>query len=152
MKFILTTLLLLLGATSFAQRINGIDFLKDNPEYLEVIVSSRTLSSKLNLFIDYGQPTKFLSNNKKDMLVTDNDNQPLEFYSLIGIFNYMNSIEYDLDRIITKKVNDGVQYNNYIFRKKKNYTNSNTCNHCSSSTHINDHNPFTEKVEIDVTQ
>ncbi|WP_010252775.1 hypothetical protein [Myroides injenensis] len=152
MKIILTTFLLLLGATSFAQRINGIDFLKDNPEYLEVIVSSRGLSTKLNLLIDYGQPTKLLSNNKKEMLVTDNNGNPLEFYSRIGIFNYMNSIDYNLDRIITRKVDDGIEHNYYIFRKKKNYPYTNTCNHCSSSTLSNDYNPFTENVKIEVSQ
>lgn len=121
---LLLLLIALFTTTTYAQKVGNIPVTEIDATYIEVYLSSTTLSTKKQVYIDYGQKTKYSFNNKQRLLNNDDDT-PMIFYSHIGALNYMDKLGYELIKTYQIKTEDiTLQY--FILRKKSSSSNGNT--------------------------
>lgn len=107
-KFILFVCLSFFVASSgISQTVNGIPLNELNTEYIRVSAREITLSRKINIDLDYGQPYRI-----KNTRVIDKNGKDMEFNSMIQVLNFMNDIGYEL-------VHGGDNISSFLLRKKK---------------------------------
>jgi len=117
MKNIFLSFSLLFCLVSFGQTINGIPIKDLDVQYLQILGTSKMMSSKLTITIDIGQKTKFFSSNSDATLLKDENGEGLIFNSMIDALNFMSSNGYDFvtANIITV---GGQNVYHYLMRKK----------------------------------
>lgn len=103
------SLSLLIAASGFSQSVNGIPLkeLNEHAQYIRVSERTITLSRKVNIYIDYGQPYKI-----KNTRVMDKDGTEMQFNSMIEVLNFMSTLGYEL-------VNCGDSVSSFLMRKKE---------------------------------
>lgn len=118
MKKILITFTLLFSLVSFGQTINGVAIKDLDVQYLQIIGTSKFMSSKLNIRIDIGQRTKLISSNSDVAGIKDANGEVLIFNSIIDALNFMsaNGYEFVTSNIVTEQ-GENVYY--YLMQKKK---------------------------------
>lgn len=118
MKKLLLIITFLIGVSSYGQTINGV-LLKDlDVEYLQIVGTTKLMSTKLIITIDVGQKTKLFSSNTDETLLKDSDGQALVFNSMIDALNFMSSNGYDF--VTSEVITVGSQnVYHYLMRKKK---------------------------------
>lgn len=85
----------LVSIAFYGQTINGTPLKDLDVEYLQIVGTSKMMSSKLTIAIDIGQKTKFFSSNKDETLLQDKNGEGLIFNSMIDALNFMSSNGYD---------------------------------------------------------
>ncbi len=97
MKKILLGISFLFSLSSVAQTINGIPIMDLEVEYLQILGTSKMMSTKLTITIDIGQKTKYISmsNNSDVTLLKDENGQGIIFNSMIDALNFMSANGYD---------------------------------------------------------
>ncbi|MEO7978980.1 hypothetical protein [Flavobacterium sp.] len=95
MKKLLLSLTLLFSFASFGQTINGIPIKDLDVQYLQIIGTSKMLSSKLTIAIDIGQRTKLFSSNTDATLLKDENGEGIIFNSMIDALNFMSANGYN---------------------------------------------------------
>ena len=117
MKKLLLIITILLGVSSYGQTINGIPLKDLDVEYLQIVGTTKMMSSKLTITIDIGQRTKFFSSNVDETLLKDANGEGLVFNSMIDALNFMSSNGY---AFVTSEVittgNQNVYH--YLMRKR----------------------------------
>lgn len=91
--------------------------LKDlDVQYLQILGTSKMMSSKLTITIDIGQKTKFFSSNSAATLLKDENGEGVVFNSMIDALNFISSHEYEFvtANIITVS---GQNVYHYLMRK-----------------------------------
>jgi hypothetical protein len=78
---------------SFSQSVNGIPLTKlhDTAEYIHVSGIPITLSRKININIEYGQPYR-----TKNTRVMNDDGNQMQFNSMVEVLNFMSTLGYEL--------------------------------------------------------
>lgn len=90
MKKILLSLCVILGSYFLnAQTVNDIPLKDIDVEYVRIVGTSKLLTTKLTIEIDFGQRTKFFSSGK-ETIVKDMDGKPIDFNSMIDALNFMS--------------------------------------------------------------
>jgi len=117
MKRLLLLLTLLFSLASFAQTINGIPVENLDVQYLQIIGTSKYMSSKVKITIDIGQRTKLLSSNNETARLKDKNGEVLIFNSIIDALNFMAAYGYEF--IHSNIVADGGENVYYYLMKKK---------------------------------
>lgn len=118
MKKILITFTLLFSLVSFGQTINGVAIKDLDVQYLQIIGTSKFMSSKLNIRIDIGQRTKLISSNGDAAGIKDANGEVLIFNSIIDALNFMSANGYELvTSNILAEQGENVYY--YLMQKKK---------------------------------
>ena len=117
MKKLLLTLTLLLSLTSFAQTVNGISIQDLDVEYLQIIGTSKYMSSKVKVSIDIGQRTKLMSSNNDTARLKDKNGEVWVFNSIIDALNFMAGYGYEF--IHSNIVAEGGENVSYYLMKKK---------------------------------
>jgi len=95
MKKILLTLSFtcILGlSAAFSQTVNDIPIKDVDVEYIQIVGTSKLLSNKVTIEIDFGQENKFWS--AKDTQVKDENGKLVVFNSMIDALNFMSSNGY----------------------------------------------------------
>ena len=112
---------LLISFTSFiqanSQTVNDIPIKDIDVEYVQIVGTSRILSSKLTIEIDFGQENKLFSSNK-DTRVKDADGKNMIFNSMIDALNFMTKNGYEFVQAYAFAVQNQNVYH-YLLRKKK---------------------------------
>ena len=88
--------LILFSAISFtaqSQSINGILLADIDVEYVQIVGTSKLLSTKVTIELDFGQHNKFFS--QKDSQLVDPNGKKIVFYSMIDALNFMNNNGYN---------------------------------------------------------
>ena len=118
MKKLILSLTLLIALASFGQTINGIPIKDLDVQYLQIVGTSKFMSSKLNIRIDIGQRTKLMSGNGDVAGIKDANGEVLIFNSIIDALNFMSANGYELvtSNIVTEK-GENVYY--YLMQKRK---------------------------------
>ncbi|WP_460923106.1 hypothetical protein [Pontibacter brevis] len=96
MKKLLLTLSLtcFLGlSASFAQTVNDVPIKDVDVEYIQIVGTSKILSNKVTIEIDFGQENKFWS--AKDTQVKDENGKLVVFNSMIDALNFMSKNGYE---------------------------------------------------------
>jgi hypothetical protein len=115
--FRLTLITVLLNFTVNAQTVNDIPIKDLDVDYIQIVGSSKFLSTKLIIQLDFGQRTKFFSAGR-ETIVKDADGNALEFNSMIDALNFMskNGFEFVNAYIVTTN-NQNVYH--YILKRKQ---------------------------------
>lgn len=115
-------LLLIAFSTAFlntkAQTVNNIPINELDVDYVQIVGTSKLMSNKLTIEIDFGQNTKFFSSGK-ETIVKDEDGKNTVFNSMIDALNFMtkNGFEFVNAYAITVSSNQNVYH--YLLRKKR---------------------------------
>jgi len=117
MKKFFITALLLTSLTFQAQTVNDVPLKDMDVEYIEIVGSSKFMSTKLTVSLDFGQHTKMFSSGKETLL-KDADGKLVEFNSMIDALNFMSENGYDFTTAYTVTTNNQNVYH-YILRKRK---------------------------------
>ena len=118
-KKVFTVLILLL---SFSPAISQEIMVNDQPigeidvKYLEIVGTSRGLSDKMNIEIDFGQDTKFFSGNKQTR-VEDETGKRIKFNSMIDALNFMDKHGFKfVQAYVVEAKNDEIYH--YLMKRK----------------------------------
>lgn len=112
----LSILLLSFLAVSYSQSVNGIPLDKIETEYIQIVGTSKFLSNKVNIQLDFGQHDKMFS--AKDTQVRDENNKQVTLNSMIDALNFMTKYGYEFVQAYAFSVGNQNVYH-YLLRKKK---------------------------------
>lgn len=105
----------ILGAQS--QTVNDIPLKDIDVNYVEIVGTSRVLSSKLTVEIDFGQENKLFSSDK-DTRIKDANGKNMIFNSMIDALNFMTTNGYEFVQAYAVIVSNQNVYH-YLLRRKK---------------------------------
>ena|SRR5687767_11086629 len=106
--FIATILCMAFISRIDAQTVNDIPLKDVNVEYVQIVGTTKLLSTKLTIDIDFGQRNKVWSG--KDTQIKDVDGKRMEFNSMIDALNFMTTNNYEFS-------NQNVYH--YLLKKRK---------------------------------
>ena len=120
MKHLLFTLTFLFSLSSFSQTINGVPIDEIDTPYVQIVGSSRLMSNKVNIELNFGQNTKFFGNSRKESAILDANGKQVKFNSMVDALNFMVSNGYELDQAyaFVPDGGSGPVYH-YLLRKRK---------------------------------
>lgn len=89
MKNLILFFLLCVSFSMSSQTVNNIPLKDIDVEYIQIVGTSRMMSDKVNIEIDFGQDTKFFGSNKRKK-IRDKKGNKVKFNSMIDALNYMS--------------------------------------------------------------
>lgn len=101
----------------YSQTVNDIPLKDIDVEYIQIVGSSRLLSNKLTIEIDFGQENKFFSSDK-DTRVKDVNGKNMIFNSMIDALNFLSANGYAFVQAYAFSVGNQNVYH-YLMRKNK---------------------------------
>ena len=105
-----------LGAQS--QTVNDIPLKDIDVNYVEIVGTSRVLSTKLTVEIDFGQENKLFSSDK-DTRIKDANGKNMIFNSMIDALNFMTTNGYEFVQAYAVIVSNQNVYH-YLLKKRSN--------------------------------
>jgi len=76
-----------------SQTVNGIPLEQIDVDYVQIVGTSKSLSNKVTIDIDFGQHDKFFKS--KDTQIIDENGKKLIFNSMIDALNFMSKNGYE---------------------------------------------------------
>ena len=114
---ILIFLLFVFGlSTSFSQTVNGVPIKDIDVDYMQIVGTSRFMSNKVTIEIDFGQKNKYWS--AKDTKVKDENGKLMKFNSMIDALNFFSKNGYEFVTAYAFSVDNQNVYH-YLMKKKK---------------------------------
>lgn len=110
------TVSFLMATGARAQTVNIIPISQIETEYIQIIATTKLLSTKVTVDIDFGQRNKAFA--LKDTEIRDGNNQVVNFNSIIDALNFMSANGYEFVQAYTVNISNTVVYY-YVMRKKK---------------------------------
>lgn len=101
-----------------AQTVNDIPINQLDVEYVQIVGTSKLLSTKLTIEIDFGQNTKFFSTGK-ETIVKDENGKNMVFNSMIDALNFMTKNGFEFVNAYAISVSSTQNVYHYLLRKKK---------------------------------
>ncbi len=114
-KFLIL-IFLIFSVFALSQTVNDKPLSEIDVEYVQIVGTSKLLSNKLTIEIDFGQEDKFFS--AKDTQLKDKEGKMLVFNSMIDALNFMSKNGYDFVNAYVITVNNQNVYH-YLLKKKK---------------------------------
>jgi hypothetical protein len=120
MRKLTIIILMLLSVNTFAQTINGMDIgdLKNESEYIQILGTSKLLSSKVTITIDFGQRNKLFS-GKDDGRIVDKNGKSIVLNSMIDAINFMSENGYVFVNAYAITIGNQNVYHYMMKRKSK---------------------------------
>ena len=116
MKKLFILSLITLSVLSFAQTVNDVPLKDIDVDYVQIIGTGRSLSTKVNVEIDFGQETKSIS-FKNGTNIKDERGRNVKFNSMMDALNFMSANGYVFQfAYTTNNEKDEAVY--YILKKK----------------------------------
>lgn len=106
-RLVLVTLLTLFSLMNYAQEPVKFD-------YCEIVGTGRFLSNKVTVEIDFGQETKFFSDNR----YKDQNGKNVVFNSMVDAMNFMGKQGWEFVQAYVVSVNDNSAVYHYVLKKK----------------------------------
>lgn len=98
-----------------AQTVNGIPIKDIDVEYIQIVGTSKLLSTKVTIDIDFGQRDKAFV--FKDTEIRDEANKPIAFNSMIDALNFMTSHGYEFVQAYAYATSSNQSVYHYLLRK-----------------------------------
>jgi len=117
-KIIFTLFTALISVVSFSQTVNDIPLKEIDVEYVQIVGTSKFLSTKVTIEIDFGQKTKFFSSGKETD-IKDEKGEKLVFNSMIDALNFMVENGFEFVNAYAISVGNQNVYH-YLLRNTKN--------------------------------
>ena len=116
MKKLFILFLISLSALAFSQTVNDVPLKDIDVDYVQIIGTGRSLSTKVNVEIDFGQETKSIS-FKNGTNIKDERGRNVKFNSMMDALNFMSANGYVFQfAYTTNNEKDEAVY--YILKKK----------------------------------
>nr|WP_298004967.1 hypothetical protein [uncultured Flavobacterium sp.] len=119
-KIILSFFALFLSLAAFSQTVNEIPIKEIDVEYVQIVGTSKLLSTKLTIEIDFGQRTKFFSSGK-ETIVKDESGEKMIFNSMIDALNFMSKNGFEFVNAYAITIGNQNVYH-YLLRNTKKLT------------------------------
>ena len=116
-KLILLFAFAFIGQQAFSQTVNDIPIKEIDVAYVQIVGTSKLMSTKLSIRIDFGQETKFFSGGR-EAIVKDASGKPTKFNSMIDALNFMNENGYDFVSAYTLTMGNQNVYH-FLLRKSE---------------------------------
>ncbi|KMQ69321.1 hypothetical protein ACM39_04335 [Chryseobacterium sp. FH2] len=117
MKKLFTFSLITFASFVFAQTVNDVPIKDIDVDYVQIIGTGRSLSTKVNVEIDFGQETKSIS-FKNGTSIKDERGRNMKFNSMMDALNFMSANGYYFQfAYTTNDEKDRAIY--YILKKNK---------------------------------
>ncbi len=102
-------------SSTYSQTVSNVPLRDIGVEYILINGEGRP-GNKIAIYLDFGQKNK--SFNKRNDMLLNEDNIPMEFNSIIGAFNFLAKYRYELvETYVVPSEMSGYTY--YILKKKK---------------------------------
>lgn len=112
----LLTCLAIFPLLNFGQTVNNIPLKEINVDYIQIVGTSKLLSTKVTIEIDFGQRNKMFNFN--DTSLKDENGKPVELNSMIDALNFMCKNGYEFVQAYAITVGSQNVYH-YLMRKKQ---------------------------------
>lgn len=117
MKKLFILFLISVSALVFSQTVNDVPLRDIDVDYVQIIGTGRSLSTKVNVEIDFGQETKSIS-FKNGTNIKDERGRNVKFNSMMDALNFMSANGYVFQfAYTTNDEKDKAVY--YILKKNK---------------------------------
>ena len=101
---------------TFSQTVNDKSIKEIDVEYVQIVGTSKLMSTKLSIEIDFGQENKFWT--AKDTQVKDENGKLMIFNSMIDALNFMSKSGYDFVNAYVITISSQNVYH-YLLKKRK---------------------------------
>lgn len=101
-----------------AQTVNDVPIKDIDVEYVQIVGTSRLLSNKVTIEIDFGQVNKLFSSDK-DTRIKDANGKNMIFNSMIDALNFMTGNGYEFVQAYALTMGNNQNVYHYLLRKKK---------------------------------
>lgn len=106
-----------LGVTNASsQTVNDIPISEINVDYIQIVGTSKMMSNRLTIQLDFGQENKLFSS--KNTQLKDGDGKVLTFHSMIDALNFLSAYGYDFLTAYAFD-NDGQNTYHYMLKKRR---------------------------------
>ncbi len=118
MKRLIIILLSFMLGNSFlnAQTVNSVPIKDIDVEYVQIVGTSKLLSNKVSIEIDFGQQNKVFSS--RDTQVRDENGARVEFNSMIDALNFMSKNGYEYKDAYALTIGNQNVYH-YLLQKRQ---------------------------------
>lgn len=99
-----------------AQTVNGVPLKDIKSEYVQIKGTSKLLSSKINIELDFGQHNKYFK--VKDTQLMDENDKLITLNSMVDALNFMTKYGYEFVQAYAFSVGNQNVYH-YLLRKKQ---------------------------------
>jgi hypothetical protein len=114
---VLTLCLTVFGLLNvFSQTVNDIPIKDIDVDYIQIVGTSKLMSNKVTIEIDFGQENKYWS--AKDTQVKDENGKLVVFNSMIDALNFLSKNGYEFVDAYTITISNQNVYH-YMLKKKK---------------------------------
>ncbi|EJL68169.1 hypothetical protein [Chryseobacterium populi] len=117
MKKLFTALSICVSFFAFSQTVNDVPIRDIDVDYVQIIGTGRSLSTKVNVEIDFGQETKSIS-FKNGTSIKDERGRNMKFNSMMDALNFMSANGYSFQFAYTMN-DEKDQAIYYILKKNK---------------------------------
>lgn len=94
-KIIISTFIIFTFCSAFSQTVNDVPLTGIDVKYIQIVGTSKMLSNKVTIEIDFGQENKFWSS--KDTQVKDENGKLLSFNSMVDALNFFGTHGYEFE-------------------------------------------------------
>lgn len=115
-RLLLGLSLLLCTANVFSQTVNNVLIKDINVDYVQIVGTSKFLSTKVFVQIDFGQETKLFN---RDNVIKDENGKILDFNSMIDALNFMTSHGYEFVQAYAFNVSNSQNVYHYLLKKRR---------------------------------
>ena len=115
-RFMIVAMLTLICFYSNAQSVNGVNLSDIDSEYVQIVGTSKYMSNKMLVSLDFGQENKAFS--ASNQLIKDAEGKALVLNSMIDALNFMDGVGYEFVNAYVITVS-GQNVYHYILRRKQ---------------------------------
>lgn len=108
--------MVLYGFAGFSQTVNNVPVRDIDVEFIDIVGSSRVLSTKINVEIDFGQENTLVGN--KPLTILDENNKKMIFNSMMEALNFMSKNGYEFVQAYVIQDDTGSE-RHFLMRKRK---------------------------------
>ena len=104
--------------TANSQTVNDIPIKDIDVDYAQIVGTSRFLSNKVTIEIDFGQENKLFSSDK-DTRIRDVNGKNMVFNSMVDALNFMTKNGFEFVQAYAFNTGNNQNVYHYLLRKKK---------------------------------
>jgi hypothetical protein len=117
-KLIISALAFLAFSSVRSQTVNDVPIKDIDVDYVQIVGTSRLLSNKVTVEIDFGQENKLFSSDR-DTRIKDANGKNMVFNSMIDALNFMTKNGYEFVQAFAFNTSNNQSVYHYLLRKKK---------------------------------
>ncbi len=101
-----------------SQTVNDVPIKDIDVDYVQIVGTSRLLSNKVTIEIDFGQENKLFSSDK-DTRIRDVNGKNMVFNSMVDALNFMTKNGFEFVQAYAFNTSNNQNVYHYLLRKKK---------------------------------